>query len=225
MFSDKEWTIENWFQLELIGYPQDFGGNVQVLIFQIQNQTIDGWPDPTRATKNWSDLGQKFLTRTHHYLNPNNSHKSCLDRHLSRSKQRQSNYIKDHNKKISNYWTLNCLSETFYYHFIPTKRINFWHNFQQRIFFLNGSLTSRATKKIQLNLLSCVLFKHLDKKTSNYDPRDQFFSDFLSYHTKSVTKFAAISLPFFAPSNRLTTVRPFSVWTIIPLKNLSYRTV
>jgi len=24
------------------------------------------WPDPTQATKNWSDQGQKYLVRTHH---------------------------------------------------------------------------------------------------------------------------------------------------------------
>jgi len=37
-------------------------------IFQILIQTINGWPDLTRATKNWPDLGQKFLTRTHYFL-------------------------------------------------------------------------------------------------------------------------------------------------------------
>jgi len=40
-------------------------------IFEIQTQTINGWPDPTRATKNWPDPGQKFLTQTHHYLRHN----------------------------------------------------------------------------------------------------------------------------------------------------------
>jgi len=32
-------------------------------IFQTQTQTINGWPDLTRATKNWPYPGQKFLTR------------------------------------------------------------------------------------------------------------------------------------------------------------------
>jgi len=37
-------------------------------IFQIQTHTINGWPDLTRATKNWPNPGQKFLTQTHHYF-------------------------------------------------------------------------------------------------------------------------------------------------------------
>jgi len=33
-------------------------------IFQIQTQTLNGWPDLTRATKIWPNPGQKLLTRT-----------------------------------------------------------------------------------------------------------------------------------------------------------------
>jgi len=36
-------------------------------IFQTQTQTIETKDGPTRATKNWSDSGEKFLIQTHHY--------------------------------------------------------------------------------------------------------------------------------------------------------------
>jgi len=35
-------------------------------IFQILTQTRNGWPNLTRATKNWPDPGENFLTQTHH---------------------------------------------------------------------------------------------------------------------------------------------------------------
>jgi len=37
-------------------------------IFQPQALTKDRWFDPTQATKNWLDQGQKILTRTHRYF-------------------------------------------------------------------------------------------------------------------------------------------------------------
>jgi len=39
-------------------------------IFWIKTQTINGWPDPTRTTKNFPDPGSKIFTWTHHYSTP-----------------------------------------------------------------------------------------------------------------------------------------------------------
>jgi len=39
-------------------------------IFQIQTQTINGWPNPSHKKLTWPNLGQKILTQTHHYVLP-----------------------------------------------------------------------------------------------------------------------------------------------------------
>lgn len=62
----------------------------------------------------------------------------------------------------------------------PLHKSNFWHTWCQReIFFQIDHWQPLVTKEIQLNLFSCalsaIILKILIKKTSNVDPRNQFF--------------------------------------------------